>query len=372
MYDINGKYCGATIHGSLVEAEALAQVYDFCNHPIAENAKVVIMPDCHAGKGCTVGFTAELTGNKIIPNIVGVDINCGILTSIFHADNIDFKALDDYIRSSIPSGMNVRTSVHKNVDNYIIRRIDETLNFIGEVDKKEYHLKSLGTLGGGNHYIEIGHIEDNKYALTIHTGSRNLGLRVCNFHQNIAKEKCNEKGIHKGLEYLTGEDFDNYISDVEVVREFSEYNRRIIANEILNFLNVKPIKSFETTHNYVELNNNKVIIRKGAISAKTDQLLTIPLNMRDGVIIGVGKGNADWNYSAPHGAGRMLSRSKAKEVLKLEDFQEDMKNVASWSVSASTLDEAPKAYKPTEIIVNEIKDTVDIKYIAKTVYNFKG
>ena len=372
MYNINGKYCSATIHGSLVETEVIAQVYGFCNHPIAENAKVVIMPDCHAGKGCTVGFTAELTGKKIIPNIVGVDINCSVYTAIFHADSIYFKSLDDFIKKNIPSGTNIRKSVHKNVDNYIIKRIDETLNFIGEVDKKEYHLKSLGTLGGGNHYIEIGHIEDNKYTLTIHTGSRNLGLKVCNFHQNIAKEKCKEQGIQKGLEYLTGEDFDNYISDVEVVREFSEYNRRIIANEILKFLNVKPIKCFETSHNYIELINDKIIIRKGAISAKSDEMVTIPLNMRDGVIIGIGKGNPDWNYSAPHGAGRMLSRSKAKEVLNLEYFHEDMKNVASWSVSSSTLDEAPQAYKPTEMIINDIKDTVDIKYIAKTVYNFKG
>lgn len=402
MFELKGKYATAKVYADIIEQEAISQIIELCNHPMFENAEIAIMPDCHSGKGCVIGFTAVLKQKMVVPNLVGVDIACGVNTSVFETDKIDFKALDDFIRTHIPHGFGIRNSVHPKMDAFVRQTVKEVCEEIQESDSKiQYHLNSGGSLGGGNHYIEIGRIHENKYALSVHCGSRNLGKRTCEYFQNRAllsnetlrkniielhkTAKSSEEHIAiqntlislpkvpKELGYLDGTDYERYIAAMAKLNRFAAENRRLISDDILRFLGVKPISQFQTIHNYVEQRaDGTIVIRKGAIRAEKDEMVAIPLNMRDGVIIGVGKGNADWNCSAPHGAGRLMSRSKAKESVKLEDFQASMNGINTWSVSADTLDESPQAYKPADEIINAIKETVDIQEIIKPIYNFKA
>lgn len=385
-----------------IEQEALEQIYTLIKQPAFKDCKVRIMPDVHAGAGCVIGFTADL-GDKVIPNIVGVDIGCGMLTVGLGNIDIDFDKLDKAIRKVVPSGRNVHEGRNVRFD-----KLSELYCFRDLRDSKRLE-RSIGTLGGGNHFIEVD-IDDigDKY-LIIHSGSRNLGKQVADYYQNLAielmqgndklyemqnkliaeykakgKRKEIEKavkelhrkfnpnplGIPKELCYLTGEYREKYLHDMKICQEFAVLNRKTMADVIIREMGFDEVSRFETIHNYIEHNTN--MVRKGAISAKDGEMLLIPINMRDGCIIGVGKGNEDWNMSAPHGAGRIMSRSKAKECVSLDDFENSMKGIYTTSVNQSTIDEAPMVYKPIDEIVENIKDTVDIIKIIKPIYNFKA
>lgn len=388
-----------------IEPQALNQIYTLIKQPAFEDCKVRIMPDVHAGSGCVIGFTADL-GDKVIPNIVGVDIGCGMLTVELGNIDIDLVKLDEVIRKYVPNGRNV----HETEDGFSESIINQ-LYCKDRLKNADWLKRSCGTLGGGNHFIEID-IDDNgdKY-LVIHSGSRNIGKQVAEIYQQMAiddlsgannieeetkklvedyKRTGRQKDIQRGiaelkrkfqpklsvpkeLSYLTGEHREMYLHDMKLCQEFAKVNRITIADQILIHLfghSSALYNTFETIHNYIEHDTN--IVRKGAISAKEGETVLIPINMRDGCIIGRGKENADWNYSAPHGAGRIMSRSKAKETVSLEEFEQSMQGIYTTSVNWSTIDESPMAYKPIEEIVANIQDTVEIVKIIKPIYNFKA
>ena len=385
-----------------IEDKAIEQINLLLEQESFKNSKVRIMPDVHAGKGCVIGFTGDL-GTKVIPNIVGVDIGCGMFCANLGKRDIDYKKLDEFINNNIPHGMNVNET--KLVDFDLTR-----LNCYKKLKNIEWIENSLGSLGGGNHFIEIDIAEDGEKYLIIHTGSRNLGVQIANYYQELANQICNyntdeidkqieevisnykklgkekeiqnkikelkkEKEINKNkipydLAYLENKNRELYLQDMKICQEFSIKNRYTIASQIANYMNWNIEDYFETIHNYISFDDN--IVRKGAISAEKDKKVLIPINMRDGCIIAIGKGNDDWNNSAPHGAGRIMSREKAKETIKLEDYKETMKNIYTTSISEETKDEAPFAYKPIEEILENIIPTVEVTKIIKPVYNFKS
>lgn len=402
---LKGKYSEAIIYTNNIEESAKEQILELCNQDFTKNSKIRIMPDCHSGKGCVIGFTANL-GDKVIPNIVGVDLGCGMLTIELNNFNIDLKKIDEIINQYIPSGFNthqrikVRFPKLKNL--YCYRNLKNTKRIE----------KSIGTLGGGNHFIEIDKDDDNKLYLVIHSGSRNLGKQVAEYYQNIAIDICNGKEdyceekkkiikectlngekfliqdklnelknkyekselkLKKELCFLTGDFKDAYLHDMKICQEYAILNRKVIANIILDKMFNKKLdnfKYFETVHNYINFKDN--IIRKGSISVYKNEKVLIPINMRDGSIIALGKGNSNWNYSAPHGAGRIMSRNKAKKLITMKEYKDSMKNIFSTSITKNTLDEAPMSYKPIKEIIENIKDTVDIVKIIKPIYNFKA
>ena len=396
MFDLNGKYATARIFTDNIENEAISQIYELCNQEFVDGCKVRIMPDVHAGKGCTIGTTMEIK-DKVVPNLVGVDISCGILCIKLKEKEIDFQQLDDIIRKYIPSGMNIRD---KAIDSSEIRKIGlQKLKCINNINMDRAE-KSLGSTGGGNHFIEIDIDEEQNLYLVIHSGSRYLGKQVAEYYQKIATndlthntkekialiEKLKNEGREKEIEcalkvfdkpkipsylaYLEGIHLKNYLYDVGIIQKYAHINRKTIANEIITRMGLTIEEEFTTCHNYIDLDN--MILRKGAISAQKGEKLIIPINMRDGSIIGIGKGNPDWNYSAPHGAGRIMSRSKAKELVSLEEFKKSMSGVWTTSVCQSTIDESPMVYKPIEEIIENIKDTVTVEKIIKPIYNFKA
>ena len=423
-----------------IEQSAKDQIDLLLEQEAFKNCKIRIMPDVHAGAGCVIGFTGNL-GDKVIPNIVGVDIGCGMLCVNLGNIDIDLEKLDKVIRKYVPSGKNV----HKELKDYFSEI--KQLHCLKELKNKDNWLeKSLGTLGGGNHFIEIDVDNENNKYLVIHTGSRNLGKQVAEIYQNKAieycsfkkemqeeknkiikeyKEQCREKEIQqvlieinkkyndktkfpKDLCYIEGEEREKYLHDMKICQKFADLNRetiaRIIIKEYFKFENVvrytkhngeiqgfvlfgkedgiKPtvyggqvlfsgvIEAFQCIHNYINFNDN--IVRKGSISARKGEKVIIPMNMRDGCIIGIGKGNEDWNFSAPHGAGRTMSRNIAKQTLNIEDYKKSMNGIYSTSVNEETIDEAPMVYKPMKEIIEHIKDTVEIEKIIKPIYNFKA
>lgn len=396
MLDIKGKYNTAKVFTDVIEPEAISQIMELCNQPSFEGLQVRIMPDVHAGAGCTVGTTMTIK-DKVIPNLVGVDIGCGMEVAKLGKIDIDFAQLDEIIREKIPSGCNIREKAHT-----FAKQIDLTkFRCAGDLnlDKAE---KSIGSLGGGNHFIEVDVADDGTKYLVIHSGSRHLGLEVCKHYQRAAYdrivrltgkeaqeaiiERCKKEGrmqdiadelktlkplyVSKDLAYCEGELFDDYIHDMKIAQKFANLNRLAMKKEILDALGIKEVESFTTLHNYIDTDN--MILRKGSVSAQAGETLIIPINMRDGSLICVGKGNPDWNFSAPHGAGRLMSRSKARELLSLDEFRETMSGIYTTSVGRDTIDEAPMAYKSLEDIVDNIHDTVDIVDIVKPVYNFKA
>jgi len=389
-----------------VEQEAVDQIELLLAQDAFKDCKVRIMPDVHAGKGCVIGFTADL-GEKVIPNIVGVDIGCGMLCVSLGQTDIDFEKLDNVIRSYVPSGRDVHEGR--------IIRFDELqeLKCYRELRDTKRLERSIGTLGGGNHFIEVDVAEDGYKYLVIHTGSRNLGKQVADYYQNLAFELMSGKdelykeqgriieeykaagrksdiqnaiaelhrnfkavnpNIPKDLCYLEGKYREDYLHDMRICQKFAYINRVMIAQIICNHMgwgvDADMPDYFECIHNYIDHDSN--IVRKGAISAKLGEKVLIPINMRDGCIIGTGKGNEDWNQSAPHGAGRVMSRTKAKELVSLEEFEKSMDGIYTTSVNQSTIDESPMAYKTLDEIVENIKDTVDVLAIIKPVYNFKA
>ena len=405
MKIVKGEYSEAIIFTDDIEEEATEQIKELCSQPFAKGCKIRIMPDTHAGKSCVIGFTADLK-DKVIPNIVGVDIGCGMLTISLGKEEIDLEKLDETIKKYVPSGMNVhegRMVRYPELQNLYCYRMLRNSKRIE---------RSIGTLGGGNHFIEIDKDKnDNKY-LIIHSGSRNLGTQVAEYYQKLAVDLCSgkedyfikrdelidtfkkegrRKEIQKELKklkekydsmfptypkelcFLSGKYREEYLHDMNICQEYAVLNRNTIADIILKRMFNKSLsdyESFNTTHNYINFKDN--IIRKGSVSAYKGEKLLIPINMRDGSLICIGKGNENWNYSAPHGAGRLMSRTKAKEVLNLEEFKDSMKGIYTSSVSENTLDEAPMVYKPMEEIVNNIQETVEILEIIKPIYNFKA
>lgn len=356
------------------------------------------MPDIHAGTGCTIGTTMTIT-DKIVPNLVGVDIGCGMETVRIKEKHIEPQKLDKLIYEKIPSGFNIREKAHRYAKEVEL----EELYCFKEINPLRAE-KSLGTLGGGNHFIEADKDEEGNIYIVVHSGSRHLGLEVANYYQNegynalngsskqdieqlIAelkaqgKEKSIQKSITalkntkrtnvpKQLAYVEGELFDRYIHDMKIVQKYAELNRQAMTDEIIKGMKLHVEEQFTTVHNYID--TKAMILRKGAVSAENGEKLLIPINMRDGSLICIGKGNEEWNRSAPHGAGRLMSRSSAKESFTVSEFKKQMEGIYTTSVNKDTLDECPMAYKGMNDIIDNIRDTVDIHKIIKPIYNFKA
>ncbi len=389
---LEGKFNQAKVFTEEVEETAKSQIIEMLDQEFVKNETVRIMPDVHAGKGSTIGTTMTISNQKVVPNLVGVDIGCGI--SVYDLGDIgdpDWSKLDKVIAEFVPSGNKVRNKMVSNPFGF------NQLSF--DLFNENRIQLSKGTLGGGNHFIEISKSGDN-YFLMIHSGSRNLGVQVAKHHQDAAinyhksdvydkkalikqlREEGREKEIeaelkkikpiafNKDLAFLEGDLLDAYLNDMAIAQKFAIENRALMAAVIIDKMGWQPIDSFDSIHNYIDLANG--ILRKGATDASKGTRLVIPLNMRDGAIIAVGKGNQDWNCSAPHGAGRVMSRTKAKELVSFSDFEESMKGIYSTSVVESTIDESPFAYKKAHSIIDNIQDTVEIQDIVKPVYNFKA
>lgn len=388
------------IFGSIVEDEARQQIEKLADYEPYKDAKIRIMPDVHAGKGCTIGTTMTIK-DAITPNLVGVDIGCGMyVVSLGKTNLINLGKFDKVVSEKIPSGFNIHETPKRIFMELNMLRCREMIDF-------DVAQRSIGSLGGGNHFIELNEDEDGNKYLVIHSGSRNLGVRVCQYYQKIAEKNCQnsnvdrnkiiaelkaqgrEHEIHdalkalkptlvdKDLAHLTGEDMQNYLHDMDICQRYAELNRETVAGLILTEFDYATCYAteapFHTIHNYIEMSfGRQPMLRKGAVAAYRGQSLIIPMNMRDGSLLCVGKGNTDWNCSAPHGAGRLMSRKKAKEAISMAEFEESMSEVYSTSVCESTLDEAPQAYKPMQSIIDAIHDSVDIVKIIKPIYNFKA
>lgn len=398
MFEIKGKINTALCYAKIVEDEAIEQIRRMCDYDFTEGSRICIMPDVHAGKGCTIGTTMTVV-DKAVPNIVGVDIGCGMYTVNLGKDSIDFEKLDEAAHF-VPSGMHVWEGR--------MERFDLTgLKCYRSLKNTKYLERSLGTLGGGNHFIEVDQAKDGTKYLVIHSGSRNLGKQVAEIYQRLAIE------LHSGKEeyfkkrdaliaeykaagrrteiqaalkeltwehrdcmipddlcYLYGTYFEDYLHDVEICQHFAKRNRERIAEVIFERTGMTGGEAFHTIHNYID--TEEMILRKGAIAAHKGEKVLIPINMRDGSVLAVGKGNPDWNYSAPHGAGRLMSRTKAKGSLCMDEYISAMAGVYTTSVNEATLDEAPMAYKSLDDIIDVIRESVDVIDIMKPIYNFKA
>lgn len=406
MKEIRGSYGVAKVFTDNIEDKAVEQIKILMNQPYAVDANVRIMPDVHAGAGCTIGTTMYICNERICPNLVGMDIGCGVYVVYLNGiKEIDYEKLDRVIRNRIPSGYEIHSSVM--IDD---PELDE-LKCKDSVDLDRAY-KSIGTLGGGNHFIEIDKDDRGGYYLVIHSGSRHLGVEVATYYQNkgydilkqnqkdtidtiihafkaagrereisAALAKLKNTEINKDLAYVGGDVYWDYIHDIKIVQRYASMNREQMAYIIIDkmgwgketMVRMYSDQQFHTIHNYIDYDTErKPILRKGAVSAKKGELLIIPMNMRDGSLICRGKGNSDWNYSAPHGAGRILSRAGAKKEISIADYEKSMSGIYTTSVNEFTLDESPMAYKPMDEIISNISDTVDILKVIKPVYNFKA
>ncbi len=367
------EYNGERIKGhyKYLDDATKDQIQAFLNHPAFKGESIIIMPDTHYGKGSCVGFTFKLNG-YVIPNIVGVDIGCGILSTKYSTNSIDdLHKFDEFIKTNIPSGFNIHQE-EQGVPEHFQDELEDWVAFTGQDLNKV--LRSVGTLGGGNHFIELGRDENNDIWLTIHSGSRNFGLKIAEYYQSIANAKC--KRYFQDFGDLNFIPMDNggeeYIKAMFMAQEYAIRNRQHIQRIIQDrFIQQSWIKQIDSVHNYID--DEDSIIRKGATPAREGQEVVIPFNMEDGLIIATGKGNKDWNYSAPHGAGRILSRNKAKEELDLDVAKKGMSDAGIYTTSLTedSLDEAKGAYKDKDLIIEMIKDTVDIVHFVKPIYNFK-
>lgn len=404
MQEVKGKYNTAKVFTDVIDETSLKQIQLLCNQEFTAGEKIRLMPDVHAGAGCTIGTTMTIK-DKIVPNLVGVDIGCGMETLVIHKDsdvakNFNGAVLDKIIRKNIPCGFDIRKKPH---------------NFVSEVEwnkvkgkfTKNRAILSLGTLGGGNHFIEADKDDEGNLYIVVHSGSRHAGLEIAEYYQEMAWNQLNQKtkadldamiaelkatgrqseieekriemnaqiktAIPKDLAYVSGYLFDDYINDMKIMQHFAALNRKAMIDSISIGLRIKKedlVEQFTTIHNYIDIEN--MILRKGAVSAKKGEKLLIPINMRDGSLVCIGKGNEDWNCSAPHGAGRVMSRMKAKRQLSMEEFKAQMSGIYSTTVSKATLDEAPMAYKTMDDIVNNINPTAHIEKIIKPIFNFKA
>jgi RNA-splicing ligase RtcB len=363
-FEVKGTHNTAVVFARDREEKAIEQIRTLVSQPFVAGKKVRIMPDYHFGAGCTIGFTADL-GDKVVPNLVGVDIGCGILVTELGYDQPDLYALDRYIHTNIPSGFGSYKTPVKEFDEVF------HLHSARHVPTQKAQTQ-IGTLGGGNHFIEIAVDDRGMHYLCIHSGSRHIGLQVALYWQKVAREYCekNRIDVPRDLAYLEGQKRKEYLHDMDICQRYASLNRKVMTERILGHLNLPPRGQFETVHNNVNLKDN--IIRKGAVSARKGERIIIPINMRDGSIIAVGKGNPDWNFSAPHGAGRVLGRNQARKTLNLQDFKRTMRDVFTTTVNRDTLDEAPDAYKRMDDIIEQIGDTVDIERVIRPIYNFKA
>ena len=367
MIAIKGKYTEAKIFTDQLEDSAEGQIRKLCDQPFAAGSVIRIMPDVHAGAGCAIGTTMTIN-DKVVPNLVGVDIGCGVETVKLEQKRIDLPKLDSMIHERIPAGMSIRQTPHRNVDEveiYDLRCVDAV-----NIDRGEL---SLGTLGGGNHFIELDKDDEDNLYLVVHSGSRNLGLQVAQYYQNKGYEALGGKKqseIPFDLAYVEGKMIEDYIHDMHIMQMFAVINRQAIIDEILRGMKLSEVECFSTIHNYIDIEN--WILRKGAVSAQAGETLLIPINMLDGSLICTGLGNPDWNESAPHGAGRLMSRSAAKQSFTLSSFQKEMEGIFTTTVSVETLDECPRAYKSIEDITRHIADTALIEKRIHPIYNFKA
>ncbi|AXH71214.1 putative tRNA processing protein [Bacillus phage BSP38] len=400
MIEVKGKYNSAKIFTDNIEETAMGQVIELCNQEFAKDSKIRIMPDVHAGAGCTIGTTMTIT-DKVVPNLVGVDIGCGLEVAYIDVDKseVNFDQLDDVIRKYVPSGFSVRGREHQYTEFVPLSLVRAPIN-------KNRAKLSIGTLGSGNHFIELNEVGPGRVALVIHSGSRSLGKQVAEHYQDRAYEELmdvkNEQQriieelksqgkaheihealrgikkpkIKKDLAYLQGNSFEDYMNDMRIAQRHALYNRKAMVQQIVEHMGWGAAwhigDSFTTIHNYIDMDH--MILRKGAISARKGEKVIIPINMRDGSIIAEGTGNPDWNFSGPHGAGRVMSRSKAKKNLNVEDFKKSMEGIWTSSVNEHTLDEAPMVYKPLDEIRENIEEggSVKVLQVIKPVYNFKA
>ena len=400
MLEIKGKVNTAICYATVIEEEAIEQIRRMCDYEFTAGSKVRIMPDVHAGKGCTIGTTMTVV-DKAVPNIVGVDIGCGMYTVKLGNVDLDFEKLDEACHF-VPSGMSVWEGRKERFD------LQKLRCFRALKDSKRLE-RSLGTLGGGNHFIEVDQAQDGTKYLVIHTGSRNLGKQVAEIYQQLAvdlhrgmedyfeqreeiirtykeqgrrseiqaalKELLHQKEVKEAsmpedLCYLYDKYFEDYLADVEICQQFAGRNRELIAEVILGRCGLTAVDAFHTIHNYID--TDEMILRKGAIAAHKGEKVLIPINMRDGSVLAVGKGNPEWNYSAPHGAGRVMSRAGARKSLSLEEYRKAMEGIYTTSVNEDTLDEAPMAYKALSDIIDVIEDSVEVIEVLKPIYNFKA
>lgn len=412
MFEIKGKYNTAKIFSDTADNATISQIINLLNQPSSEGAQIRIMPDCHAGAGCVIGTTMTVT-DKIIPNLVGVDIGCGVLVTKLKERRIDLPKFDSILRKEVPSGPEMREKPHSLADSLDV----SSLSCYKKPDcrvSEDVFRRSLGSLGGGNHFVELDRDENGDMWLVIHTGSRRSGKDVAEYYQNLAYEERNTAGrkykevlaekraafiaqikaekrekelsrllpqwqeeqgkpiisVPYEVAWCEGQSFDDYIHDMKIMQEYAKLNRRIITEAILKKCKLHAVDQFETVHNYIDTDH--MILRKGSVSAREGEKIIIPINMRDGSLICIGKGNDDWNQSAPHGAGRLMSRSEAKDSISMTEYKRAMKGIYSTSVCRGTIDESPMAYKPIEEIVANIKPTAEIVSRIVPIYNFKA
>ncbi|WP_049945927.1 RNA-splicing ligase RtcB [Butyrivibrio sp. LC3010] len=360
--------CMQELTGSDVDHYALSQIKMICDNEASEGSVIRVMPDVHPGKVGPIGLTMTVE-DRILPALVGIDIGCGMLAVKLGKVRNDFQKLDSVIRENIPVGFSIRGSAHSNADFDFSR-----LRCCKHI-RNEKAMLSIGTLGGGNHFIEIDQNDDRESYMVIHTGSRHLGKEVAEYYMDAGQKELKSKGITDvpyELTYLTGTLMDDYLHDIAIVQEYADLNRKVIARDILKGMKWKEKESVSCIHNYVDFSGDKPVLRKGAISARADEEVIIPINMKDGVILGKGLGNKEWNYSAPHGSGRISSRENVLQNHTVSEFKAEMKGVYSVCIGKETLDEAPFAYRREGYIKEAVKDTVIIEKIIKPVYNYKG
>ncbi|HWQ75337.1 MAG TPA: RtcB family protein [Syntrophomonas sp.] len=398
MFEIKGEFSIAKVFTDKIEEVAVAQIRQLCDMEYTSGSKIRIMPDVHAGAGCTIGTTMTIS-DKIVPNLVGVDIGCGMETIQISEKHIELEKLDKLIYEKIPSGMNIRDTFHKYNDEIDLGQLRccDKVN-LGRA------ARSIGTLGGGNHFIEASKDEDGHLYIVVHSGSRHLGKEVATLYQDLGYQRLNKNDqrsvndliaelksqgrekeiqtaitelkrqvltdIPHSLAFVAEDLFEDYIHDMHLVQRFAELNRKAMVDEIIKGMKLEVTDQFTTIHNYIDM--NAMVLRKGAVSAKSGEKLLIPINMRDGSLICIGKGNEDWNSSAPHGAGRLMSRTQARNTFTVSEFKKQMKDIYTTSVSKDTLDECPMAYKDMRDIVDNIGPTADIVKIIKPIYNFKA
>ena len=398
MIELRGKHNNCKVFTDNIDNETIGQLIALMNQSSVAGSQIRIMPDTHAGKGCVIGTTMTIS-NKVIPNLVGVDIGCGMAVAELKETRIDLPKLDSVINKKVPSGFSIRDKAHKFLRNIDLEELYCYKNI--NIDRAE---KSLGTLGGGNHFIEVDTNENGQLYLVVHTGSRNLGKQAAEYYQDLAwkslkngnkgeliKAKIEElkaagrqseieaeitkiqstiESVPKELAYCEGELFDKYIHDMKITQEYAYWNREAILDTIVDEMHLHVVEQWQTIHNYIDTEN--MILRKGSVSAQAGEKLIIPINMRDGSLICIGKGNPDWNYSAPHGMGRSMSRSTAKSSINMMEYKKSMEGIYTTCINKDTIDEAPMAYKNKDEVIANMLNSVDVVEIIKPIYNFKA
>lgn len=368
MKTVNGIYASAVIFTDTIEDYALAQIKMLCDNAAFRDSKIRVMPDVHPGKVGTIGFTATV-GERVLPNVIGIDIGCGITIAKLKQKRTEYQKLDTVIRENIPSGFKIKKKIHRYAETFDLTKLK-----CFEKIRKDKALFSLGSLGGGNHFIELDQDGEGSLYVLIHSGSRHLGKEVTEYYLNEGYKLIRQRNedIPYELTFLEGELKDAYLNDLEVVQDFAALNRKIILEELERGMKWKILDSYSSIHNYVDHSGAEIILRKGAVSAKAGEKVIIPVNMKDGVILGAGLGNPEWNYSAPHGAGRIMKREDIKQNFTVSAFKKEMKGIYSTCIGKETLDEAPFAYRGIHEIRNAVADTVKIQDVLKPVYNFKA